>query len=110
MHCGGGTLTYVVFFTLHVVGEGTAAELVGAKEAEVAGDLSGDGGGQALEETLRAFVLHDGFHHRPHRAAGRGRGGKNQKTEFIPSVADSFNRCLSFGPRNRNVPTTHTES
>lgn len=65
------TLTYVVFVTFHVVGEGGAAELVGAKEAKVTGHLSGDGGGQTLEEALRALVLHDGFHHRPHSALDR---------------------------------------
>lgn len=58
--------TYIIFATLHVVCKGGAAELVGTEEAEVAGDLSGYGGGQALEETQRTLVLHDVFHHRPH--------------------------------------------
>lgn len=56
-------LTYVVFFTSHVVCEGGAAELVGAKEAKVAGHLSGDGGGQTLEEAPRTLMAHDRFHH-----------------------------------------------
>lgn len=64
--------TQVVFVTLHVVGEGGAAQLVGAEEAEVPGHFSGNGGGQALEEALRTLVPHDGLHHRPHRAADRG--------------------------------------
>lgn len=55
--------TYIVFATLHVVCKGGAAELVGAEEAEVTGDLSGYGGGQALKEAQRTLVLHDGFHH-----------------------------------------------
>lgn len=56
-------LTNVVFFTFHVVGKGGAAELVGAEEAKVTGDLPGDGGGQTLEEAPRTLVAHDGFHH-----------------------------------------------
>lgn len=56
-------LTYVVFITFHVVSEGSAAEFVGAKEAEVTGHLSGDGGGQTLEEAPRTLMAHDGFHH-----------------------------------------------
>lgn len=56
-------LTNVVFFTLHVVSKGGAAELVGAEEAEVPGHLPGDGGGQTLEEAPRTLVAHDGSHH-----------------------------------------------
>lgn len=56
-------LTYVVFFTFHVVCEGRAAELVGTEEAKVAGHLSGNGGGQTLEKAPRALMAHDGFHH-----------------------------------------------
>ena len=70
--------TYVVLVTFHVVCEGGAAELVGAEEAEVTRDLSGYGGGQALEEAERPLVPYDGFHHRPdwalteERKAGTG--------------------------------------
>lgn len=66
--------TYVVFVTFHVVGEGGAAELVGTEEAEVTRDLSGDGGGQALEEALRSLIPHYGFDHRPHCASDRAEG------------------------------------
>lgn len=59
-------LTYVLFATFHVVCKQCTAQLVRPKEAEVAGDFSGYGGGQTLEEPQRAFVLHDGIHHRPH--------------------------------------------
>lgn len=51
-----------------MVREGGAAELVGPEEAEVARDLSGYGGGKALEEALRSLVPHDGLHHGPHCA------------------------------------------
>lgn len=72
------TLTNVIFVTFHVVGEGGAAELVGAEEAEVAGHLSGDGGGQTLEEALRTLIPHDGFHYRPHSALDRQQGHRTQ--------------------------------
>lgn len=62
-------LTYVVFFTFHVVRKGGAAELVGTEEAKVTGHLPGDGCGQTLEEAPRTVVAHDGLHHWPHRAA-----------------------------------------
>jgi len=68
-HCPS---TYVVFFTLHVFCKGGAAELIGTEEAEVTGDLSGYGGGEALEEAPGPVILHDGFHHRPHCTADRG--------------------------------------
>ena len=57
------TSTYVVSVTFHVVGKGGAAELIGTEEAEVTGDFSCYGGGQALEEALRPLIPHDGFHH-----------------------------------------------
>lgn len=63
--------TYVVLVAFLVVCKGSAAELIGTEEAEVAGDLSGYGGGQALEEALRSLVPHDGFHHGPHSASDR---------------------------------------
>lgn len=58
--------TNVIFATFHVVCKGAAAELVGTKEAEITRDLSGYCGGQALEESQRTFIPHNGFHHRPH--------------------------------------------
>lgn len=66
--------TYVVFVTFHVVCKGRAGELVGTEKAEVTGDFSGYGGGQALEEALWSLIPHDGFHHRPHCASVRAEG------------------------------------
>ena len=56
-------LTDVFLGASEVVGEGAAAHLVGAEETEVPGHLSGDGGGQTPEETLRALQSPDGPHH-----------------------------------------------
>lgn len=67
--------TYVIFVTLHVVCEGSAAELIGTEEAKVTRDLSGYGGGQALEETLWSLIPHDWFHYGPHCASGRAERG-----------------------------------
>lgn len=58
--------TYVLFVTFHVVCKQCAAQFVRPKEAEVAGDFSGYGCGQTLEEPLRTLILHNGFHHQPH--------------------------------------------
>lgn len=62
-------ITYVLFVAFHVVCKHGAAQLVGSEEAEVAGDLSGYGGGQTLEEPLRTLVFHNGLDHRPHRTS-----------------------------------------
>lgn len=78
--------TYVVFVTFHVVSEGGAAELVGAEEAKVTGHLSGDGGGQTLEEALRTLVPHDGFHHRPHSALDGQQGRRTQCTHYNTNI------------------------
>lgn len=73
--------TYVIFATFHVVCKGGAAELVGTEEAEVTRDLPGYGGGQALEEALRTFIPHNGFHHRPHWAVERAQACKAQSLQ-----------------------------
>ena len=65
-------LTDVFLGASEVVGEGAAAHLVGAEETEVPGHLSGDGGGQTPEETLRALQSPDGPHHWPDRTEGGG--------------------------------------
>lgn len=63
LKCLVQVFTYVLFVTFHVVCKHAAAQLVRPKEAEVAGDFSGYGGGQTLEEPLRTFILQNGFYH-----------------------------------------------
>lgn len=71
LKCLVQVFTYVLFVTFHVVCKHAAAQLVRPKEAEVAGDFSGYGGGQTLEEPLRTFILQNGFYHWPHWTSHR---------------------------------------
>lgn len=64
--CLVSVFTYVLFVAFHVVCKQRAAQLVRPEEAQVAGDVSGYGGGQTMEEALRTFIPHNGFYHRPH--------------------------------------------
>lgn len=63
------SITYIVLIAPHIVCKHGATELVSAKEAEVAGNLSGYGGGQTLEEAWKPLVSYDELHHGPHWAA-----------------------------------------